>query len=399
MNIQPASRLDGVQEYYFAGKLRQIAQMRAEGRTILNLGIGSPDLPPHPRVVETLHHGSASAHTHGYQSYSGIPALREAWAAWYQRHFDVTLNPVTQVLPLQGSKEGILHLAMALLGPGDEALVPDPGYPTYAAATNLAGAGIRTYDLTAQNNWQPDFEALEKTDLSRVKVLWANYPHMPSGAAANTDTLQNLVSFGKKHGILIVHDNPYGFILNDRPQSILACEGGMENAVELNSLSKSHNMAGWRCGVLMGRKDVLQWVLQFKSNLDSGQFLPVQQAAVEALSLGADWFTELNDVYRRRQKLAMACLSAIGCRFDPNQQGLFVWGEVDETHADGFALSDDLLEQSGVFITPGGIFGKNGRRFVRISLCSDGTILREAHQKLLNFSKQKLENQTVHENC
>lgn len=399
MNLQPANRLDGVQEYYFAGKLRQIAQMRAEGRTILNLGIGSPDLPPHPRVVETLHNSSASAHSHGYQSYSGIPALREAWATWYRRHFDVTLNPGTQVLPLQGSKEGIVHLAMALLGPGDEALVPDPGYPAYAAATRLAGAVTRTYDLTAQNKWLPDFEVLEKIDLSRVKVLWANYPHMPSGATANKDTLQKLVDFGKKHGILIVHDNPYGFILNDRPQSILSCKGGLENAVELNSLSKSHNMAGWRCGVLMGRKDVLQWVLQFKSNLDSGQFQPVQQAAVEALSLGTDWFTELNNVYHNRQKLAMACLSALGCRCDPNQQGLFVWGEVGENHVDGFALSDALLEQTGVFITPGGIFGKNGSRFVRISLCSDETVLREAHQKLLNFSAQTFKNQTVHENC
>jgi LL-diaminopimelate aminotransferase len=399
MNIQPSSRLDGVQEYYFAGKLRQIAQMRAEGRTIVNLGIGSPDLPPHPRVIEALHHSSASAQTHGYQSYSGIPALREAWAAWYQRHFGVTLNPVSQVLPLQGSKEGIVHLAMALLGPGDEALTPDPGYPAYAAATHLAGAVARTYDLTAENNWQPDFDALEKTDLSRVKILWANYPHMPSGAAANTETLQNLVNFGKKHGILIVHDNPYGFILNDRPQSILACEGGLENAVELNSLSKSHNMAGWRCGVLMGRKDVLQWVLQFKSNLDSGQFLPVQQAAVEALSLGDDWHQQVNDVYRRRQQLALACLSVLGCRFDPNQQGLFVWGEVNDMYSDGFALSDALLEQTGVFITPGGIFGKNGQRSVRISLCSDETVLREAHLHFSHFSKQTFQNQVLHENC
>jgi aspartate/methionine/tyrosine aminotransferase len=308
------------------------------------------------------------------------------------------MNPATEVLPLQGSKEGIVHLAMALLGPGDEALVPDPGYPAYAAATRLAGAVARTYDLTTQNNWLPDFETLEKTDLSRVKVLWANYPHMPSGAAANSETLQNLVNFGKKHGILIVHDNPYGFILNDRPQSILSCDGGLENAVELNSLSKSHNMAGWRCGVLLGRKDVLQWVLQFKSNLDSGQFLPAQLATAEALSLGADWFVELNNVYRRRQQLAMACLSALGCRFDPNQQGLFVWGEVNNNNSDGFALSDALLERTGVFITPGGIFGKNGRRFVRISLCSDETILREAHLLLTDFSAQTFENQTVYEN-
>jgi len=398
MNLQPSSRLDGVQEYYFAGKLRQIAQMRSEGRAVINLGIGSPDLPPHARVIETLHRASTSPHNHGYQSYSGIPALREAWATWYQRHFGATLNPVSEVLPLQGSKEGILHLAMALLGPGDEALVPDPGYPAYAAATSLAGATARTYDLTAQNNWQPDFAALEKTDLSKVKLLWANYPHMPTGTAANQETLQKLVDFGKKHGILIVHDNPYGFILNDSPQSILSCDGGLEHAVELNSLSKSHNMAGWRCGVLLGRKDVLQWVLQFKSNLDSGQFQPVQQAAVEALSLGADWFFELNNVYRRRQKLALECLSALGCRFDPIQQGLFVWGEVQEVHTDGFALSDALLEQTGVFITPGGIFGKNGRSYVRISLCSDEEILREAHQLLTTFSEQTLENQTVHEN-
>jgi aspartate/methionine/tyrosine aminotransferase len=267
---------------------------------------------------------------------------------------------------------------MALLGPGDEALVPDPGYPAYAAATRLAGAQPRTYDLRPSNGWLPDLHALERTDLRRVKVLWANYPHMPTGARATRQNLQALVDFGQKHNVLIVHDNPYGFILNDQPLSILACRGGMEQAVELHSLSKAFNMAGWRCGALLGRQDVLQWTLQFKSNLDSGQFLPVQQAALEALNLEDRWFEDLNAVYRRRQRLAMRCLEALGCTFESNQQGLFVWAEIDASWTDGFALSDHLLDHCGIFITPGGIFGENGRRFVRISLCSDEKTLETA---------------------
>ena len=380
--IHPARRLDHVAEYYFAGKLREIAQMQREGKPVLNLGIGSPDLPPHPSVTEALQTTVADPKAHGYQSYTGIPALREAWAAWYGRYYAVALDPGSEILPLIGSKEGIVHIAMAFLEPGDIALVPDPGYPTYRAASLLAGAEVRAYDLTTENGWLPDFGQLERSDLSRVKLLWANYPHMPTGAAGSPALFQRLVDFGRRHDILIVHDNPYSFILNDAPQSILAAEGAMETAVELNSLSKSHNMAGWRTGALTGHPDYLKAVLRFKSNMDSGQFLPVQRAAANALQLPPEWHSGLNKAYRERRKEAETIMRILGCRFDAAQQGMFLWAEIPARYRDAFELSDELLYGRYVFLTPGGIFGSNGDRHIRISLCSPVETLKEAAMRI-----------------
>ena len=376
--IQPARRLEAVQEYYFAAKLREIAQMRSEGRPVLNLGIGSPDLPPHLSVAEALQKGVGDPAAHGYQSYTGIPALRSAWSAWYSRYYGVTLNPDNEILPLIGSKEGIVHVAMAFLEAGDVALVPNPGYPAYSAATRLAGAEVQFYDLTEKNDWLPDFDALEKTDLSRVKILWANYPQMPTGVPGSAAIFQQLVDFGKRHNILVINDNPYSFILNDTPRSILAAEGASGVALELNSLSKSHNMAGWRVGMVAGHPEYLRSVLRFKSNMDSGQFLPVQQAAVAALHLSDDWHHDLNATYRERQQVAFQILEKLDCQFDTTQQGMFVWAKIPDRYADGYALSDELLYEKNVFLTPGGIFGSNGERYVRVSLCSAVEVLEEA---------------------
>jgi len=384
--IQPARRLESVNEYYFAAKLREIAQMRSEGRPVLNLGIGSPDLPPHASVVAALQTGADSPTAHGYQSYTGIPALRSSWASWYSRYYGVTLNPENEILPLIGSKEGIVHVAMAFLEPGDVALVPNPGYPAYSAATRLAGAEVAFYDLTEKDEWLPDFDALEKTDLSRVKILWANYPQMPTGAPGSAAIFQRLVNFGKRHNILIVNDNPYSFILNDTPRSILAAEGAHAVALELNSLSKSHNLAGWRVGMVAGHPDYLRSVLRFKSNMDSGQFLPVQQAAIAALQLGDDWHRGLNAIYRARQQAAFHILETMGCQFDPAQQGMFVWAQIPGHYPDGYALSDALLYEKNVFFTPGDIFGSNGASYVRISLCSPVEVLTEAGTRISQMS-------------
>lgn len=380
--IATANRLNLVSEYYFAAKLREIARMRQEGKPVLNLGIGSPDQPPHPDVVEALNDSAQSAAAHGYQSYTGLPALRTAWADWYARHYQCTLDPEHQILPLIGSKEGIAHIAFTFLEPGDVALIPNPGYPTYRAATLLAGAEARAYDLLESRSWQPDLEALEQTDLSRVKIMWINYPHMPTGATAAADTFRRLIDFGARNKILIVHDNPYSFILNKHPQSILAEKGAMEVALELNSLSKSHNMAGWRVGMLAGHAQYLQAVLRFKSNMDSGQFLPVQQAAIAALQAPNDWYDQLNETYGERQQEAFALLRQLGCSFDPNQQGMFVWARIPPQYADGYAMSDDLLQRQNLFITPGGIFGEAGRCYVRVSLCCPVTQFLEALQRI-----------------
>lgn len=376
--ITPAARLDSISEYYFAGKLREIAQMQREGKPVLNLGIGSPDLPPHASVIGALQQGAEHPKAHGYQSYTGIPALREAWAVWYDRYYHVRLNPENEILPLIGSKEGIVHIAMAFLEAGDVALVPNPGYPTYRAASLLAGASVQFYDLKEENDWLPDFDQLEQSDLSRVKILWANYPHMPTGAPGSEDVFQQLVDFGKRHNILVVNDNPYSFILNETPRSILAAKDAGEVAIELNSLSKSHNMAGWRVGMLAGHPEYLKTVLRFKSNMDSGQFLPMQQAAVKALALPESWYSDLNAIYRQRQQAAFAILDALECRFQNDQQGMFVWAKIPDRCRDGYELSDALLYEKNVFLTPGGIFGSNGDRFVRISLCSPVELLQEA---------------------
>ncbi len=382
MIIPTANRLEGISEYYFAGKLREIATLRTQGHDIINLGIGSPDLPPHPTVLEALYRSAAQPTAHGYQSYTGTPALREAWAAWYARYYHAALDPAHEVLPLIGSKEGIMHVAMTFLQAGDVALVPNPGYPTYRAAALLAGAEVRYYDLRADQGWQPDLAALEQQDLRPVKVMWVNYPHMPTGARADMGLFERLVAFGKKHNILIVNDNPYSFILNEQPISIMAVEGAKEVAVELNSLSKSHNMAGWRVGALLGSAEHLSAVLRFKSNMDSGQFLPTQQAAIAALGLGDDWYNDLNATYRERQQLAFGILEVLGCTFDRQQQGMFVWAQVPEHWPDGYALSDHALYNAQVFLTPGGIFGTAGNGYVRISLCQDVHLFQTALQRI-----------------
>lgn len=380
--IHPARRLDGIAEYYFAGKLREIAQMQRDGHPVLNFGIGSPDLPPAPVVVEALTMAAQQPQSHGYQSYTGIPALRLAWSGWYARHYGVDLDPDRHILPLIGSKEGIVHIAMTFLEPGDVALAPNPGYPAYRAATMLAGAEVQWYDLLAAQDWLPDLDALAKTDLRRVKIMWVNYPHMPTGAPASPAVFQRLVDFGKQHNILIVNDNPYSFILNEHPISILAAAGAEDVALELNSLSKSNNMAGWRVGMVAGHPDYLAAILRFKSNMDSGQFLPVQLAAIQALQLPTDWYTSLNDTYRQRQQLAFTLLEALGCTFDRRQQGLFVWANIPERYADGYALSDELLYEKHLFLTPGGIFGSNGDRYVRIALCSPVETLQRGLDRL-----------------
>jgi LL-diaminopimelate aminotransferase len=377
-----ASRLEGISEYYFAGKLREIAQLREQGRPVINLGIGSPDLAPHPDVVSALTACAAQPNAHGYQSYTGIPALREAISNWYSTYYGVSLNPGNEILPLMGSKEGIVHLAMTWLQAGDMALVPDPGYPAYRAATLLAGATPLPYDLKPDNDWLPNFKALEQRDLSKVKIMWVNYPNMPTGRPAESHIFEQLVHFGKRHNILIINDNPYSFILNEQPQSILSIAGARDVAMELNSLSKAQNMAGWRVGMLLGRADRISEVIRFKSNMDSGMFLPVQQAAIAALQLPRTWYDELNYTYAERQKIAIQILESQGCVMQPKQQGLFVWGQVPARFLDAYALSDELLYNHNIFLTPGGIFGKNGTHYIRISLCSPVSILQEALQRL-----------------
>ncbi|SHI41565.1 Aspartate/methionine/tyrosine aminotransferase [Hymenobacter daecheongensis DSM 21074] len=385
MNISVASRLQHTSEYYFSQKLREIEALNQTGAQVINLGIGSPDRPPHPRVVAALTEAARQPHTHAYQSYKGAPALRQAMAAWYGHHYGVALDADSEILPLLGSKEGIMHLSMTFLEAGDEVLIPNPGYPAYRAAAQLSGATPVEYDLTAADSWLPDLDALARRDLRRVKLMWVNYPHMPTGTPAEPGFFARLVAFATAHDILLVHDNPYGFILNnDPPQSLLAVPGAREVALELNSLSKSHNMAGWRVGMLAGRADLLQQVLRFKSNLDSGMFLPVQLAAVAALELGEEWYAELNAHYRARRELVFALLDAIGCPYAPNQVSLFVWAAIPAGYADGYALSDRLLHAARVFITPGGIFGSNGNGFIRVSLCQPTQVLQEALARITN---------------
>lgn len=377
-----SSRLDGIGEYYFSTKLREIDELNRQGKSIINLGIGSPDLPPHPSVIKALQEKAALPSSHGYQNYKGVPALRESMSAWYLKNYGVQLDPATEILPLMGSKEGILHICMTYLQPGDEALIPNPGYPTYKSAVQLSGATPIDYHLSEKNNWAPDWEALENADLSRVKLMWVNYPHMPTGQNADTALFQQIIDFGRKHGILICHDNPYSFILNESPRSILSIVGAMEVAIELNSLSKSHNMAGWRVGMLSGAADRIQEVLRFKSNMDSGMFLPVQQAAVAALQLDAAWYAEVNATYAARRKKAWELLELIGCQPAPDQSGLFLWSGIPASDADAFALSDRILYRAGVFLTPGGIFGSAGNQYVRISLCASEEKMEEAIQRI-----------------
>ena len=379
MQVSPASRLANTGEYYFSRKLRELAALNAAGANIISLGIGSPDLPPHPSVVAALATTAAQPGAHGYQSYQGTPALRQAMAAFYQKSYGVSLDPTTEVLPLAGSKEGLMHIGMAFLEAGDAVLIPNPGYPTYRAVAEICGAEVREYDLTAETGWLPNLAALAQTDLSRVKMMLVNYPHMPTGTPASPTFLAELVAFAKAHSIMLVHDNPYGFVLNETPPtSLLSVPGAKGVALELNSLSKSHNLAGWRVGMLVGRADWLIEVLRFKSNMDSGMFLGIQQAAVAALALGGDWFAELNATYRARREVVRELLAALDCEAAPGQTGLFLWAKVPSQYADGYALSDAVLAGARVFLTPGGIFGSNGSGYIRASLCQPEGALREA---------------------
>lgn len=379
--IPVSDRLGDTKEYYFSSKLREIAQLRAAGKDILNLGIGSPDLPPAPEVIAALSESALRADAHGYQSYTGIPELRRAFSGWYRRYFAVDLNPDTELLPLMGSKEGIMHISMAFLNPGDEVLVPNPGYPTYRSATELAGGTVRNYDLSAESGWLPDLDALDAQGLGKVKIMWVNYPHMPTGAAAPPDFFARLVDFARRHRILLVNDNPYAFILTDSVQSLLSVPGAKEVALELSSLSKAQNMAGWRVGVLAGDAAYLTTVLRFKSNMDSGMFLPVQRAATVALGLGTDWYDRLNAAYRSRRLVAFQIMDALGCTYRSNQVGLFVWARCPAS-TDGYGTCDRALYEHDVFLTPGGIFGTAGEAYVRISLCSPEATLTEALYRL-----------------
>lgn len=378
MMSKPAKRTELVQEYYFSRKLAQIDRMRRDGADIINLGIGSPDQPPSPETVAALSEEAAKPGSHGYQSYTGTPALRKAFAGWYKRYFRVDLNPDDEILPLIGSKEGIMHISMAYVDPGDEVLVPDPGYPTYSSVTALVGGKVRTFDLRPVNNWQPDLEELGNSDLSKVKIMWINYPHMPTGSKPSAGLFEKLVRFTEEHGILLVNDNPYSFILNNDYRSILEVSGTSGNVLELNSLSKSHNMAGWRIGMVAGNKELIGNILKVKSNMDSGIFLGLQAAAVKALSNPDSWYGKVNEVYSNRRKIAGEIMDLLGCSYDMNQTGLFLWGRIPESVPDCEQFVENILQDAHVFITPGFIFGKNGERYLRISLCATEDRLREA---------------------
>jgi aspartate/methionine/tyrosine aminotransferase len=377
-----AKRLDGIGEYYFSHKLREIDELNKQGKNIINLGIGSPDLPPHPDVIRVLQEESAKPNVHAYQSYKGSPVLRKAIADWYGKWYGVTVNPDTEILPLIGSKEGIMHICMTYLNDGDEVLVPNPGYPTYRSAVKLAGGICIDYDLKEENNWQPDIKALAASDLSKVKLMFVNYPHMPTGQLPEVEVLKQLVAFAKANNILLVHDNPYSFILNDDPQSLLSIEGAKEVVLELNSLSKSQNMAGWRVGMLVAAKERIDEVLRFKSNMDSGMFLPLQLAAATALGLDKSWYDSVNAIYRQRREKVFELLDALKCIYSKNQAGMFIWAKIPAGYKDGYALSDEVLYNSNVFITPGGIFGSAGDGFIRVSLCGSIEKFEEAIKRV-----------------
>lgn len=388
--IKVADRLGDVKEYYFSIKLKQLAEMRAAGVDIINMGIGSPDMSPDEEVIATLQEASSDSNNHAYQGYSGIPELRGAFAQWYKAHFDVELNADKEILPLIGSKEGIMHIAMTYLQQGDEVLLPNPGYPTYRSASNLTGATLRTYALSEANGWLPDLQKLEAEGLDKVKIIWVNYPNMPTGTKGNLAFFEALVKLARKYHFLIVNDNPYAFVLNDVPMSILSIPGAKEVALELNSLSKSHNMAGWRVGMLAGAAHYIQDVLRFKSNMDSGMFKPVQLAAAKALSLPQNWYDKLNEKYRLRRSLIFEIADSLGCTYQEDQVGLFVWARVPSGYESGYDLSDYILEQTGVFITPGGIFGSNGDGYIRFSLCNDRSVLKEARDRIKTIGAKEV---------
>jgi aspartate/methionine/tyrosine aminotransferase len=381
--IEPAKRLGLVSEYYFSRKLKEVAQMNAEGKDIISLAIGSPDMPPSQQTIDKLCEVANNPNAHGYQPTMGTPELRNAMADFYRRWYGVELNPQTEVQPLIGSKEGILHVTLAFVNPGEQVLVPNPGYPTYTSLSKILGAEIVNYDLMEDNGWQPDFEALEMMDLSKVKLMWTNYPNMPTGGAARMETYERLVAFARKHNIVVVNDNPYSFILNEKPLSLLQVPGAKDCCIEFNSMSKSHNMPGWRVGMLATNAQFVQWILKIKSNIDSGTFRGIQLAAAEAYRNSEQWHREANiETYGRRRKYAEQIMEVLGCKYDPNQVGMFLWGKIPEKYANAEELTERVLHEARVFITPGFIFGSKGERYIRISLCAKEEKIEQALERI-----------------
>ena len=385
LNIEPAGHIKRISEYYFSVKLAEVAKMNAEGKNIISLGVGAPDKMPSQETIETLCDTACRPDVHAYQPYSGIPELRKAYAGWYKKFYNVDLS-TDEVLPLIGSKEGILHVSMTFLNFGDSVLVPNPGYPTYRSVSELLRANVVEYDLLEKNEWLPDFDALEKLDLTRVKLMWVNYPNMPTGKYASLALFEKLVAFGKKHGIVICHDNPYSFILNDRPMSILSVQGAKDICIELNSLSKSHNMSGWRMGLLASNPEFVRWVLKAKSNIDSGQFKPMQLATVAALLNTREWHDGMNRIYAERRLWAEKIMDLLNCKYDKSQVGLFVWGKLPESVVSSKDFIDDILYNARVFITPGVIFGSNGEGYIRISLGASVEKMEEAYNRILTYN-------------
>ena len=381
--IIPADRLNTVQEYYFSTKLREVAEMNAAGKNVISLGIGSPDLPPSEETVKALSESAEKSDAHGYQPHVGIPQLRNAFADWYKRWYGVALDPAKEIQPLIGSKEGILHISLAFLNSGDGVLVPNPGYPTYTSVSKMVGAKIHTYDLDENSDWQPDFEALEKMDLSNVKLMWVNYPNMPTGANGSLSLFEKLVAFGKKHGIVIAHDNPYSLILNENPLSIMQVEGAKDICIELNSMSKSHNMPGWRIGLVVSNPQFIGWVLKVLSNIESGILKPMQLATIAALNNSDEWHRTNNiELYASRRKYAAAIMDQLGCTYNENQVGMFLWGKIPTKYKSSEELADKILYDAKVFLTPGFIFGDKGERYIRISLCCNEEMLKEALERI-----------------
>ena len=383
-NITPAERVSAVQEYYFSRKLKEVAKLNAEGQDIISLAIGSPDMPPSAQTVKKLCEVAAQPNAHGYQPTMGTPELRQAMAHFYKQWYNVDLDPNTEVQPLIGSKEGILHVTLAFVNPGEKVLVPNPGYPTYTSLSKILGAQIVNYNLREDNGWQPDFEELEQMDLSDVKLMWTNYPNMPTGGNARRETYERLVAFAKKHGIVVVNDNPYSFILNEHPMSLLQVPGAKDCCIEFNSMSKSHNMPGWRIGMCASNATFISWILKIKSNIDSGTFRGLQLAAAEAYNTNtAEWHREANiNTYRRRRDIAEQIMTTLGCTYDPSQVGMFLWGRIPDSYADAEELTERVLHNARVFITPGFIFGSNGKRYIRISLCAKDEKIKEALQRI-----------------
>lgn len=388
--MKPASRVDSIQEYYFSRKLKEVAKLNAEGKDIISLAIGSPDMPPSKQTIDKLCAVANEPNAHGYQPTSGLPELREAMAGFYNRTYGVELDAKTEVQPIIGSKEGIMYVTLAFCNPGDKVLIPDPGYPTYTAVNKLFGTQIINYDLCEDNGWQPDFEQLEKMDLSGVKVMWANYPNMPTGGNARRETFERLVKFAKEHDILVVNDNPYSLILNNHPMSIMQVPGAKEYCIEFNSMSKSHNMPGWRVAMMVSNKNYISWMFKIQSNIENGTFRGIQLAAAEAFNTNSpEWHRENNiENYRRRRIIAEDIMKALGCTFDPKQVGMFLWGKIPEHYADVEDLTEAVLHKARVFITPGFIFGNNGKRYIRISLCAKDDKMKEALERIKRVELQ-----------